>query len=69
MNSLSYFALQPISELGIWGWRLERRTEFLWREQFDRYLLPSLFPGLAITLAVLGFSLLGEGLRGLSDRR
>jgi hypothetical protein len=43
MNSLSYFALQPISELGIWGWRLERRTEFLWREQFDRYLLPVLF--------------------------
>ncbi len=43
MNSLSYFALQPISELAIWGWRLERRTEFLWRDQFDRYLRPTLF--------------------------
>ena len=43
MNSLSYFALQPISELSIWGWRLERRTEFLWRNQFDRFLLPPLF--------------------------
>ena len=43
MNSLSYFALQPISELAIWGWRLERRTEFLWRNQFDRLLLPPLF--------------------------
>jgi len=43
MNSLSYFALQPISELAIWGWRLERRTEFLWRDQFDRFLLPPLF--------------------------
>ena len=39
MNSLSYFALQPISELAIWGWRLERRTKFLWRNQFDRFLL------------------------------
>lgn len=43
MNSLSYFALQPVSELAIWGWRLERRTEFLWRNQFDRFLLPPLF--------------------------
>ena len=29
----------------------------------------SLFPGLAITLAALGFNLLGEGIRGLFDRR
>ena len=43
MNPLSFFALQPISELAIWGWRLERRTEFLWRDQFDRFLLPPLF--------------------------
>ncbi|MEA2198206.1 MAG: hypothetical protein QOJ25_2257 [Solirubrobacteraceae bacterium] len=43
MKALTYFGLEPISELGIWGWRLERRTEFLWREQFDRYLLPPAF--------------------------
>jgi hypothetical protein len=43
MNDLSYFALQPLSELSLWGWRLERRTEFLWRDQFDRFLLPPLF--------------------------
>ena len=39
------------------------------RNYVGAYLLPSLFPGLAITLAVLGFNLLGEGLRQLSDRR
>lgn len=43
MNDRSYFVLQPLSELSIWGWRLERRTEFLWRDQFDRVLLPTLF--------------------------
>ena len=32
-------------------------------------ILPSLFPGIAITLAVLGFNLLGEGLRRLLDSR
>ncbi|HWF73558.1 MAG TPA: hypothetical protein VG186_09450 [Solirubrobacteraceae bacterium] len=43
MNSLTYFALRPVGELAIWGWRLERRTEFLWRDQFDHYLRPPLF--------------------------
>jgi hypothetical protein len=65
MNSLSYFALQPISELGIWGWRLERRTEFLWREQFDRYLLPSLF---GAAQALLNATRSDEGL-GLAEER
>jgi glutathione transport system permease protein len=39
------------------------------RETVGAYLLPSLFPGLAIAVAVLGFNLLGEGLRRLSDHR
>jgi hypothetical protein len=59
MNGLSYFALQPISELSIWGWRLERRTEFLWREQFDRYLLPPLFEA---AQAVLNWTRSNDGL-------
>jgi glutathione transport system permease protein len=37
------------------------------RATVGAFVLPSLFPGLAIALAVLGFNLLGEGLRGLSD--
>jgi hypothetical protein len=40
---LNQFALQPISELSVWGWRLERRTEFLWRDHFDRFALPVIF--------------------------
>ena len=59
MNSLSYFAQQPISELAIWGWRLERRTEFVWRNQFDRFLLPPLF---AAAQALLNATRPNEGL-------
>jgi hypothetical protein len=65
VNSLTYFALQPISELTIWGWRLERRTEFLWREQFDRYLLPPLF---AAAQAALNVGRADDGL-GLAEER
>jgi glutathione transport system permease protein len=39
------------------------------RETVGAYVLPSLFPGLAIALAVLGFNMLGEGLRSLVSRR
>ena len=35
----------------------------------ERYPWAPLFPGLAITLAVLGFNLLGDGLRDLLDPR
>ncbi len=59
MNSLSCFALQPLSELSVWGWRLERRTEFLWRDQFDRFLLPPLF---AATQAALNATRRNQGL-------
>jgi glutathione transport system permease protein len=37
------------------------------RDTVGAYLPPSLFPGLAITIAALGFNLLGEGLRALWD--
>ena len=36
------------------------------RNYVGAYILPSLFPGLAITLAALGFNLLGEGIRACS---
>ena len=65
MNTLSYFALQPISELSIWGWRLERRTEFLWRDQFDRFLLPPLF---AAAQAMLNATRQNEGLALAEER-
>jgi hypothetical protein len=65
MNPLTYFGLQPISELGIWAWRLERRTEFLWREQFDRYLLP---PAFAAVQALLNAGRRDEGLALAEER-
>jgi hypothetical protein len=39
----TYFALRPLSDLVVWLWRLERRVEFLYRPQFDRWLRPVLF--------------------------
>lgn len=39
----TYFVLRPISDLILWAWRLERRTEFIYRRQFDRWLRPRLF--------------------------
>ena len=36
---------------------------------YDRHLNLALFPGLAIAVAVLGFNLLGDGLRDLLDPR
>jgi hypothetical protein len=40
---LTYFALRPLSDLVVWLWRLERRVEFLYRPQFDRWVRPPLF--------------------------
>jgi hypothetical protein len=39
----TYFALRPLSDLVVWLWRLERRVEFLYRSEFDRWLRPPLF--------------------------
>ena len=39
----TYFALRPLSDLVVWLWRLERRVEFLYRPQFDRWVRPPLF--------------------------
>jgi len=62
--SLSFLGLGVQPPAPEWGAMMSDGRNYV-----GAYLLPSLFPGLAITLAVLGFSLLGEGLRGLRERR
>jgi hypothetical protein len=42
---LTYVLLRPLSDFVVWLWRLERRVEFLYRPQFDRWLRPPLFTG------------------------
>jgi hypothetical protein len=39
----TFVVLRPLSDLFLWLWRLERRTEFLYRPQFDRRCRPGLF--------------------------
>jgi hypothetical protein len=39
----TYLILRPLSDLFLWVWRLERRSEFLYRPWFDRRLRPPLF--------------------------
>ncbi len=39
----SYVVLRPLSDLVLWLWRLERRFEFLYRPQFDKWIRPPLF--------------------------
>lgn len=47
MNPLAEFftflVLRPINDLVLWLWRVERRFEFLYRQQFDRWLRPPIF--------------------------
>ena len=33
----TFLVLRPVSDLFLWLWRLERRMEFLYRPQFDRW--------------------------------
>ncbi len=40
---VTYLFLRPLSDLFLWLWRLERRTEFLYRPRFDKWLRPPLF--------------------------
>src|SRR6266699_2332146 len=39
----TFLVLRPLSDLFLWLWRLERRLEFLYRPQFDKWLRPPLF--------------------------
>src|SRR3954447_23988699 len=48
-GKFTFFVIRPLSDLFLWTWRLERRAEFLYRPQFDRWVRPLLF-GLLQTL-------------------
>jgi hypothetical protein len=39
----AFLVIRPLSDLFLWLWRLERRAEFLYRPQFDRWARPPLF--------------------------
>jgi hypothetical protein len=40
---LAFIVFRPLSDLFLWLWRIERRFEYLFRPQFDRWLRPPLF--------------------------
>jgi hypothetical protein len=40
---ITFWVFRPLSDLFLWLWRLERRAEFLYRPQFDRWFRPPLF--------------------------
>jgi glutathione transport system permease protein len=60
--SLSFLGLGVAPPAPEWGAMMSDGRNYI-----GAYLAPTLFPGLAMTLAVLGFNLLGEGLRQLLD--
>jgi len=60
--SLSFLGLGVQPPAPEWGAMMSDGRNYI-----GAYLAPTLFPGLAMTLAVLGFNLLGEGLRQLLD--
>jgi len=39
----TFLVVRPLSDLFLWLWRLERRLEFLYRPQFDKWARPPLF--------------------------
>ena len=61
---LSYVGLGTQPPQPSWGRMLNDAQTFIWRAPFL-----AVFPGLAITLAVLGLNLLGDGLQDLLDPR
>ena len=60
--SLSFLGLGVQPPAPEWGAMMSDGRNYV-----GAHLLPSLFPGLAIAITVLGFNLLGEGLRQISD--
>ncbi len=61
---LSYVGLGTQPPFPSWGRMLNDAQTFIWRSP-----LLAVFPGAAITLAVLGLNLLGDGLQDLLDPR
>jgi hypothetical protein len=43
MDLFTFLVLRPLNDFVLWLWRLERRVEFLYRPQFDRWLRPPIF--------------------------
>jgi len=62
--ALSFLGLGTPPQVPSWGSMLRESQSFL---QMSAY--PALVPGFAIMLTVLGLSLLGDGLRDLTDKR
>ncbi len=62
--ALSFLGLGTPPQTPSWGSMLRESQSFL---QMSAY--PALVPGFAIMITVLGFSLLGDGLRDLTDKR
>lgn len=62
--ALSYLGLGTPAPTPSWGRMLNES-----KEVYERHLNLAIFPGLAIAVAVLGFNLLGDGLRDLLDPR
>jgi peptide/nickel transport system permease protein len=62
--ALSYLGLGTPAPTPSWGRMLLES-----KEVYDQHLNLALFPGLAIAIAVLGFNLLGDGLRDALDPR
>jgi len=61
---LSYVGLGTQPPQPSWGRMLNEAQTYIWRAP-----MLAVFPGLAITLAVLGLNLLGDGLQDLLDPR
>lgn len=62
--SLSFLGLGQLPPLPSWGSMLNTAKDFV-----EQAPWMSIFPGIAIFLAVLGFNLLGDGLRSALDPR
>jgi peptide/nickel transport system permease protein len=63
-SSLSFLGLGPGPDVPSWGSMISDGTKYLRRNPW-----PAIFPGMAITLTILGFNLVGDGLRDLLDPR
>ncbi|MEJ2889208.1 catalase family protein [Actinomycetospora aeridis] len=64
-GALTAAVLRPLSDLFLWAWQLERRTEFLYRPAFDRWARPVLFE---LAQAVQNLSRRDEGLALVEER-
>ena len=63
---LTFLVLRPLNDMVLWLWRLERRAEFLYRPQFDRWLRPRLF---AMTQKLRNARRTDDGLKLAEERQ